>query len=105
MYSVGDNALVHTSPETTVELTTAPEDERVAISVRDSGPGIPPDGRQHIFERFYRGEVSRSGVSTGLGLAIAKELVEAQGGAISVESQIGEGSVFTVTLPRASYAL
>ena len=59
----------------------------------------------HIFERFYRGEASRSGVSTGLGLAIAKELVEAQGGAISVESQIGEGSVFTVTLPRGRNAL
>ena len=46
----------------------------------------------HIFERFYRGEVSRSGVSTGLGLAIAKELIEAQGGAISVESQIGQAA-------------
>ena len=66
-----------------------------------TGPGIPPDVLPHIFERFYRGEVSRSGVSTGLGLAIAKELVEAQGGAISVESQLGQGSVFTVTLPRA----
>ena len=99
-----DNALVHTSQDTTVELTTAQEDDRVAISVRDTGPGIPPDVLPHIFERFYRGEVSRSGVSTGLGLAIAKELIEAQGGAISVESQIGEGSVFTVTLPRASYA-
>ena len=95
---------MHTSPETTVELTTAQEDDRVAISVRDTGPGIPPDVLPHIFERFYRGEVSRSGVSTGLGLAIAKELIEAQGGAISVESQLGQGSVFTVTLPRASYA-
>jgi signal transduction histidine kinase len=100
-----DNALVHTSPETTVELTAAQEDDRVAISVRDTGPGIPPDVRQHIFERFYRGEVSRSGVSTGLGLAIAKELIEAQGGAISVESRLGQGSVFTVTLPRASRPL
>jgi len=97
-----DNALVHTSPDTTVELTTAQEDDRGAISVRDTGPGIPPDVLPHIFERFYRGEVSRSGVSTGLGLAIAKELIEAQGGAISVESQLGQGSVFTVTLPRAS---
>ena len=60
-----DNALVHTSAETTVELTTAQDDDRVAISVRDTGPGIPPDVLPHIFERFYRGEVSRSGVSTG----------------------------------------
>ena len=68
------------------------------------GPASPPDVLPHIFERFDQGEVSRSGVSTGLGLAIAKELIEAQGGAISVESQLGQGSVFTVTLPRASYA-
>jgi len=95
---------VHTSRETTVELATAQDDDRVAISVRDTGPGIEPAVLPHIFERFYRGEVSRSGVSTGLGLAIAKELIEAQGGATSVESQIREGSPFTVTLPRASHA-
>ena len=71
----------------------------------DTEPGIAPDVLPHIFERFYRGEVSRGGASTGSGLAIAKELIEAQDGAISVESQIGEGSVFTVTLPRASQTL
>jgi two-component system, OmpR family, sensor kinase len=74
-----DNALVHTSAETTIELTTAQDDDRVAISVRGTRPGIPLDVLPHILERFYRGEVSRSGVSTGLGLAIAKELIEAQG--------------------------
>ena len=66
--------------------------------------GIAPDVLPHTFERFYRDEVSRSGVSTGLESAIAKKMIEAQGGAISVESQLGQGSVFTVTLPRASYA-
>ena len=85
-------------------MSAAQEDDRVAISVRDTGPGIPPDVLPQVFERFYHGEVLRSGVSTGLGLAIAKELIEAQGGAIFVESQLGQGSVFTVTLPRASYA-
>ncbi|MFZ1240607.1 MAG: sensor histidine kinase, partial [Anaerolineae bacterium] len=53
----------------------------------------------HIFERFYRGEVSRTGSGAGLGLSIARELVEAQGGAISVASEPGRGSTFTVTLP------
>ena len=92
-----DNALVHTSRDTTVELTTAQDDDQVAISVRDTGPGIAPDVLPHIFERFYRGEVSRSGRSSGLGLAIAKELVERQDGTISVASEIGKRSVFTVT--------
>ncbi len=96
-----DNALVHTSPEATVELTAAVADGQVAIRVRDTGVGIPPDVLPHIFERFYRGQVSRSGIGAGLGLSIAKELVEAQEGAITVESQFGQGSVFTVTLPQA----
>ena len=52
--------------------------------MRDTGPGIAPDVLPHIFERFYRGQVSRSGGSTGLGLVIARELVEAQGGTIAV---------------------
>jgi signal transduction histidine kinase len=97
-----DNALVHTSPGTTIEMTAAISDGRVAIRVRDTGPGIAPDALPHIFERFYRGQVSRSGTGTGLGLSIAKELVKAQGGTISVESQVGRGSAFTVTLPQAT---
>jgi signal transduction histidine kinase len=97
-----DNALVHTSPEAAVELAAEQHGERVEISVRDTGPGIAPDVLPHIFERFYRGDMSRSGVGTGLGLAIAKELVEAQGGAIVVESRPGEGSVFSVKLPGIS---
>ena len=80
-------------------MTTAEGD--VAIGVRDAGAGIVPYVLPHIFERFYRGQVSRSGIGTGLGLSIAKELVEAQDGTITVESKIGQGSVFTVTLQQA----
>jgi two-component system OmpR family sensor kinase len=82
-------------------MTVAVADGRVAIGVRDAGAGIPPDVLPHVFERFYRGQVSRSGAGAGLGLAIARELVEAQGGAITVKSQLGQGSVFTVILPQA----
>jgi two-component system OmpR family sensor kinase len=96
-----DNALVHTTPETTLDMAASVTEGRVAISVRDSGPGIAPDALPHIFERFYRGQLSRTGAGAGLGLSIAKELIEAQGGTIIVESQVGRGSVFTVTLPQA----
>lgn len=96
-----DNALVHTPPGATVNVESAVTDGRVSISVRDTGAGISPQLLPHIFERFYRGEVSRKGPGTGLGLSIAKELVEAQGGGLTVESQVGQGSTFTVTLPRA----
>lgn len=96
-----DNARVHTSAHATISVTTAVTDHRVAIKIRDTGAGIAPNLLPHIFERFYRGDVSRSGGGTGLGLSIAKELIEAQDGSITVESQVGQGSVFTVTLPQA----
>ncbi len=97
-----DNALVHTPAEAAVEVAAAVTDEQqVAISVHDTGPGIAPDVVPHLFERFYRGEASRSGRGVGLGLAIAKELTKAQGGAIFVESTPGEGTTFTITLPMA----
>lgn len=72
----------------------------VAFSVTDTGPGIPESERQHIFERFFRGE-RNSYKGTGLGLAIAKELVIAHGGEIRVESTMGVGSTFTFTIPVA----
>ena len=96
-----DNALAHMSLGATIEMTVVTAKGLVVISVRDTGVGIAPDALPHIFERFYRGQVSRSGAGTGLGLSIAKELVEAQEGTITVESKVGQGSVFTVTLPQA----
>ncbi len=96
-----DNARVHTPTSAAIQVTTALADQRVAIKIRDTGPGIAPHLLPHIFERFYRGDVSRSGDGTGLGLSIAKELIQAQNGSIVVESQIGQGSEFTVTLPQA----
>jgi signal transduction histidine kinase len=95
-----DNALKYTPARGTITIAAALADGQVAISVRDTGPGIAPDTLPHIFERFYRSDVSRTGAGAGLGLAIAKELIEAQHGAISVESRLGQGSVFTVTLPH-----
>jgi signal transduction histidine kinase len=99
-----DNAIKHTPRQGAITITTAASDGKVTISVRDSGPGIAPSALSHLFERFYRVETSRTSAGTGLGLAIAKELVEAQGGRIMIHSQMGQGSAFTVTLPRATGA-
>jgi two-component system, OmpR family, sensor kinase len=93
-----DNATVHTAPGTVIRVSAAAVDGSVSLHVRDAGAGIAPDVLPHIFERFYRGDSSRSGTGVGLGLAIARELVERQDGTISVESEPGHGSVFTVTL-------
>ncbi|MCL4516729.1 MAG: ATP-binding protein [Firmicutes bacterium] len=73
----------------------------VRLSVADTGIGIAPEALSHIFERFYRADESRARDTggTGIGLTIAKELVEAQGGRIEVESRQGRGSMFTVVLP------
>jgi signal transduction histidine kinase len=99
-----DNALKYSPDGGTVTVTSAERDGRVEISVRDTGPGIDPAILPHVFERFYRGDTARSGHHAGLGLAIAKSLVEAQHGSISVRSQLGHGSVFTVVLPCAEDA-
>jgi two-component system OmpR family sensor kinase len=71
------------------------------IHVQDHGPGMSPELCERVFDRFYRGDASRSRPGFGLGLSIAKALTEAQGGSIAVESQIGQGSTFTMTLSRA----
>ena len=97
-----DNALKHTPAEATITLATGLNDGQVSIQVSDDGPGIPPAHLPHIFDRFYRGDAARSSPGAGLGLAIADELTKAQNGTISVESQVGQGSTFTLTLPLSS---
>jgi signal transduction histidine kinase len=70
------------------------------LRVTDTGPGIPPQVREHLFERFAQWNVNGSEPgSAGLGLAIAKEIVDAHGGRIFVDSQLGQGTSFTVELP------
>jgi two-component system OmpR family sensor kinase len=94
-----DNALTHTGGP--VQVTTEAHDGEVALAVQDQGPGMPPELREHLFDRFYRGDPARSRPGFGLGLAIAKGLTEALGGRIAVETAPEAGSTFTVTLPRA----
>jgi K+-sensing histidine kinase KdpD len=73
--------------------------ERITVRVIDQGPGISESERERIFEPFQHGEASRAGAGAGLGLAIAKGFVEANGGAISVDSVVGQGSSFVVSMP------
>ena len=95
------NALRHTGPGGSVVLSAERVDPGVQIAVQDTGSGIAPEDLPHVFERFWRGERSRSRDTggSGLGLAIARELVGLHGGTISVESEIGEGSTFRIALP------
>ena len=99
-----DNAIHHTPPGGEVRIQAGVNAANVEISVEDSGTGIPPEDLPRIFERFYQVDKSRPGGGVrgvGLGLAIAKEIVESHGGSISVQSQPGQGSVFVVNLPVA----
>jgi two-component system OmpR family sensor kinase len=100
-----DNALNYTPGGGKVTLSLYHNEPWVLVSVADTGPGIPADDLPHIFERFYRakGIKSRPGrpSGTGLGLSIARWIVEQHGGHITVESQVGKGSTFSVWLPAA----
>ncbi|MDA8064358.1 MAG: ATP-binding protein [Thermaerobacter sp.] len=97
------NAVKYTPSGGSVRITTAGGAREVRVQVADTGVGIPEADLPRIFERFYRVDKGRSRVSggTGLGLAIAKHLVEVQGGRIEVQSEVGRGSTFSFTLPRA----
>src|SRR5512139_3145914 len=90
-----DNALKFTGEGGTITIGAACADRVAAIRLHDTGPGIPLETLPHIFERFYRSDEARTGSGAGLGLAIAKELIEAQHGRITVESELGKGSTFT----------
>ncbi|MEO8606594.1 MAG: HAMP domain-containing sensor histidine kinase [Chloroflexota bacterium] len=94
-----DNAVKFTPTDGKVELGAEVRGDTVIIRVRDTGIGIPQAQLPHIFQRFYRIDPSRSGNGYGLGLAIAKTLVEKMSGTIRAESEPGKGSLFTITLP------
>lgn len=97
------NAIRHTPAGGLVRVALTGEPAAIRIDVADTGPGILPEDLPHVFERFYRGDAARNRATggAGLGLAIAKEFVEAMGGTVAAASQPGEGAIFTVTLPRA----
>ena len=102
------NAIRHTAPGGTIRLEAKPLAEGativgVQLIVQDSGVGIAPEALPHIFDRFWRGDRSRShagGAGGGLGLAIARQLIQAHGGQIRATSIVGQGTTFVIDLPR-----
>jgi signal transduction histidine kinase len=96
------NALKFTERGEVVVSTDVPRADAVRIRVRDTGPGIPADARERIFELFQQlhpGDMRKKGV--GLGLALARRFARAMGGDLIVDSVVGEGSTFTLTLPAS----
>ncbi len=97
-----ENAAKYSPPDTPVTISAEPAGKMICLSVADRGPGIDDLEQSLIFEKFYRGRDQRYRVQgTGMGLAIAKAIVEAHGGTIGVTSQLGSGSVFHFTLPTS----
>ncbi|WP_339250962.1 ATP-binding protein [Sporosarcina sp. FSL W8-0480] len=96
------NSINYSKAQTTIFITTSETREQVIIQVTDEGIGIKKDELPRLFERFYRVDRGRSRESggTGLGLAIVKHLIEAHAGKVSVESELGVGTSFTITLPK-----
>jgi signal transduction histidine kinase len=98
-----ENAVAHTSQGGAITVAAKQQDKWVEVSVTDTGEGIPAEDLPNIFERFYRVDKSRARATggSGLGLTIAKRLVEAHGGKLGVQSELGKGSRFSFTIPVA----
>jgi two-component system sensor histidine kinase BaeS len=101
LHNLLDNAIAHTDRGDSITVSAARKDDRVEVAVTDTGEGIPAEDLPNIFERFYRVDKSRARATggSGLGLTIAKRLVEAHGGTIEAQSEPGKGSRFTFMLP------
>ena len=95
------NALTHSTHGGSMTVTASQQDDWVKVIVSDTGEGISPEEINNIFERFYRVDKSRTRATggSGLGLTIARRLVEAHGGEIEVQSELGKGSSFSFTIP------
>lgn len=104
LFNLVENAIKYGRAEGRVTIGAEPNsDSKVQLWVKDDGPGIPPESRDRIFERFYRVDRARSRETggTGLGLSIVKHIVQAHGGEVWVKSELGRGTTFFFTLPKA----
>lgn len=100
-----DNAIKYSPEKSKVTITAAADRKKAVVHIQDNGIGMNEEEAEHIFERFYRADSARSkqqGNGYGIGLSIAKQIVDAHEGSISVQSQPNKGSTFTITLPIAT---
>ena len=97
-----DNALIHGGQGAAVDVELRIEAEVAVLVVRDDGIGIPAQHLPYVFQRFYRGDASRTGPGSGLGLALVKHIVEAHGGDVVAESDGQRGTLLRVRLPIAA---
>jgi two-component system phosphate regulon sensor histidine kinase PhoR len=104
LFNLVDNCIKYGRVEGHVWIgALALDDRMIEVSVRDDGPGIPPDAIERVFERFYRVDKARSREQggTGLGLSIVKHIVQSHGGEVWAKSTLGQGTTFLFTLPAA----
>ena len=101
IFNLVENGIKYNVPGGSLTVTVDRIDENAIVSVKDTGVGIPPDSVTHVFERFYRVDKARSRKSggSGLGLSIVRNMIERNGGSITVESTVGKGSTFTLSFP------
>lgn len=92
------NALKFTEPGGKITLTQVSDEDTVMVSISDTGCGMSEETMKHIFDKFYQGDTSHSGQGNGLGLALALRVIELASGSISVKSELGKGTTFTVRL-------
>ena len=100
LHHILENAYRLTPPDGCIEIRTRMEDDQLIVEVEDTGPGIPTDHLDKVFETFWRqDQTARATPGFGLGLSIARKIVELHNGQITVNSEVGGGSLFRVTIP------
>jgi len=101
LWNLLDNAMKYSGESRNMEVAMERRAESIAISVRDHGPGIPPEEQEKVFRKFFRGAYAGEHHirGTGIGLAMVRHIVDAHGGRIELASLPGEGSTFTILLP------
>jgi two-component system OmpR family sensor kinase len=99
VHNLVDNALKFTAAGDTVEIRASEDDETILIEVADTGPGIPENEIDHIWDELFRGQSARGIPGSGLGLALVRAIVERHGGRVSLRSRSGQGTLFTLRIP------